>query len=107
MTIMTQIGKNDELFGAPCRRYCLITAELHELNQTMREMEQFKANATDAREYKRIQDTILRMEKLAIVLRNQLSEFESQNGMTIAASLRLIPKRPEKTTDPLMDILNS
>lgn len=104
--LMDNIGKDDELFGASCRRYCLVTSRLYKINDTINKLEEFKGQHTDDEKlFMKFESAITRKERQAIALRGELNEFEKQNGMTISASLRVIPKKPEQKRDLLSEIL--
>lgn len=106
INLMDNIGKNDELFGSACRRYCLVTSRLHKINDTIKRLEELKAqDMNDSKMFMKVENAITSKERQAIALRGELTEFEKQNGMTISASLRMISKKPEKKRDPLLEIL--
>lgn len=103
--ILSRIGKNDELFGAGCRRYCLTTAKLYEHEEGIKRLQAMCDDATPAMRA-RIENLITRNEKLSLAMHRELTDFERSCGMTVASALRLIPKRVEEKPDPILEILN-
>lgn len=105
--IMAHIGKNDELYGSASRRYCLNAAQLAELNEDIKTLRSDMDAATDFETRNKARNAWIKEKQLAAQIRNEMVKFENDNGMTVAASLRMIPKKPEEVKDPLLEILNS
>lgn len=102
---MEQIDKNDELYGEGARRYCLNIARVEDISATIEAMKAKAEEIDDPSAYGRMQDSILRQEQFLQRVQDALSKFENDNGMTVSASLRLIPKKPEEVKDPLAKAL--
>lgn len=103
---MDQIKKNDELYGEGARRYCLNIAKLERLNETIEKMRAKAEEIEDPTEYNKAQGDILRQEQFAQRVQDSLSKFENENGMNVAASLRMIPKKPEQAKNPILEALS-
>lgn len=52
-----------------------------------------------------MQKSLVSMDRQIQAKRRMLAEIEKENVMTIAASLRSVPKKPEKKTNPLKEAL--
>lgn len=117
--LLKSIGKDDDLYGATINRYCLLQAECLDF-QTKREQmyEQAKkleesyddfAKADDLKSYFQLQVTIQRnllaLDKQVQTKRKMLLDIEKENIMTIASSLRSVPKKTEKKKNPLLEAL--
>lgn len=107
LDVMGNIGKNDELYGAPARRYCLNASQLAMLNEDIKALRADMNEAKDFETRNKARNAWIRENQLAAQIRNEMVKFENDNGMTVAASLRMIPKKPEEVKDPLLEILNS
>lgn len=106
LALMESIGKNDELYGAPARRYCLNISRLAKTEKTIKQLRRTANKCPDVESTLKVQNMILRQEQFAAQIRNELVKFENDNGMTVAASLRIIPKKPEEVKNPLLEALN-
>lgn len=104
--LMEQIGKNDELYGSATRRYCLSSAELVETRKEIADLVKTKGETDDIELKMKMDNTILRLKQYTQQLKNELTKFENDNGMTMASSLRMIPKKPEKATNPILEALS-
>ena len=117
--LLKSIEKDDDLYGATINRYCLLMAECSDFQdkrETMyRQMqdlqeskEEFERNE-DLKTYYMLQST---MQKNIIALDRQVQakrkmplDIEKENIMTIASSLRSVPKKTDKKKNPLMEAL--
>ena len=117
--LMKNIEKNDALYEAVINRYAMLLAEcmdfeekresfykdLQELTEHMDEI----VEETSLAEYHKMKNTmqknILDIDRQVQAKRKMLLEIEKENVMTIAASLRSIPKKDDKAEDPLLKIL--
>lgn len=125
--LLKAIEKNDELYAAVINRYCQLKAEIIELKEleemsrgllaevkgimkeipTLEEKERINALRNVS---KTIHDTIKALGYIdgsVTTKRKMLLEIEKENVMTIASSLRSVPKREEKASNSLMEILRS
>ena len=117
--LMKNIEKNDALYETVINRYAMLLAEcmdfeekresfykdLQELTEHMDEI----VEETSLAEYHKLKNTmqknILDIDRQVQAKRKMLLEIEKENVMTIAASLRSIPKKEDKADDPLLKVL--
>ena len=117
--LMKNIEKNDALYETVINRYAMLLAEcmdfeekresfykdLQELTEHMEEI----VEETSLAEYHKLKNTmqknILDIDRQVQAKRKMLLEIEKENVMTIAASLRSIPKKEDKADDPLLKVL--
>lgn len=114
--LLKKIEKNDAIYEAVINRYCLIYAEciefedkkvkLYELIDKLEEQfelskeylegeEMAKETRKFARSISEIVGSIVELDKQLQPKRKMLLDIEKENIMTIAAALRVIPKKPE------------
>ncbi len=125
--LMKAIGKDDALYSSGINTYCLLYAEIGELQEQIRTLdetagilrdafEQLKSepgNSIDIGEIIRFETAFTRLvsQKLNISTmidkkRKMMLEIDKENVMTISAALRSIPKQPDKKENPLLEALN-
>ena len=115
--LFLSIGKNDGLYENAVNRYCQLFAECHDFEEKRErfynDMEELKKqfdNGTldfisyDVRRAK-LAGLIIQLDKQVMSKRTMMLALEKENVMTIAASLRSIPKKaeakPENPSDHL------
>lgn len=117
--LLKLIEKNDEIYGAATRRYCLNRSRLVEADQEVERLRKELAELRDSRkefldaddiaEYYRLitrmEDTITKKEQISKSYRAEMTDFEKENCMTIKSSLRVIPKQPESKSNALKEAL--
>lgn len=117
--LLKTIDKDDDLYGSTINRYCLLQAECVEFQekreQFYKQMEELEADRESFSEvddlstyYKlqmNMQKNILALDKQVQVKRKMLLDIEKENIMTIASSLRSVPKKAEKKKNPLLEAL--
>lgn len=117
--LLEMIGHNDALHEAVINRYCLLTAECKQIDETITQLQNDLAELDKARqngeigfkEYLNakgdIQDRIIAWDKKLMDKRKMLLQIERENVMTIMAALRSIPKKPveEKKESPMAEFL--
>lgn len=117
--LLKSIGKDDDLYGAVINRYCILQAECidfekkRELMQSYMEKleEQYDSyvandNVTEYfRTITQMQKNLISLDKQVQTKRKMLMDIEKENIMTIASSLRSVPKKAEKKTNPLLEAL--
>ena len=117
--LLKSIEKDDDLYGATINRYCLLMAECSDF-QDKREMmyrqmqdlqeskEKFERNE-DLTTYYMLQSTMqknmIALDRQVQTKRKMLLDIEKENIMTIASSLRSVPKKTDKKKNPLMEAL--
>ena len=112
------IEKNDALFSAVVNRYCLMRAEaaefefnINRLRKRLTELsEAFEGGLLPAEMYfqqaDKIQRLLLSYDKQLMTKRKMLLDIEKENGMTVAAGVRMIPKTSgQKDENPLLKAL--
>ena len=113
--LLQSIEKNDDLYGSTINRYCLLLAECTEFEEKretifsrQKELEERKDDM-EFSEYINLQNdlvkSMLALDKQVQTKRKMLLDIEKENVMTIAASLRSIPKKTEKK-NPLREALS-
>ena len=127
--LLDAIEKGDELYGATINRYCMIIAEVKQLEEDriyyadmIREMREDLHNQKDklenpveyielladiGRSMAKITASINAIDKMIQQKRKMLLDIEKESVMTIASSLRSIPKTEEKASNPLLEALRS
>ena len=117
--LLKSIEKDDDLYGATINRYCLLMAECSDF-QDKREMmyrqmqdlqeskEKFERNE-DLTTYYMLQSTMqknmIALDRQVQTKRKMLLDIEKETIMTIASSLRSVPKKTDKKKNPLMEAL--
>lgn len=119
--LLEAINKNDELYSAATCRYCTNTQKLADAEESIQELKTELGTLRENRSYyedtqeimsyyrmlTKLEDTITKKEQLAAGIRKELTDFEKENCMTIASSLRSIAKQPEKKSNPLLEALTN
>ncbi len=119
--LLARIEKNDDLYGAMINRYCILYAENKEFEQKRERFYQqlceFQEKAEELidkgemtyKEYYQIENSmqknLISLDRQVQAKRRMMADIEKENVMTIASSLRSIPKKPEKKTNPLKEAL--
>lgn len=119
--LLKNIEKNDALYESVINRYAMIQAECKDFEekrekfyQQMSELEENRDRMMEEeglmlREYfkmlNNMQCQIINLDKQVQAKRKMLLDIEKENVMTIAASLRSVPKQESKEEEPLLRIL--
>jgi len=119
--LLAAIGRDDALYSAQINRYAMLMAECADFEEKrayfwneLKEFQQQKQVLIDAEQIKftdgvkieqGFQNSILAMDRQIQQKRKMLFDIEKENCMSIAASLRSIPKTPEKANNPLLEAL--
>lgn len=117
--LLRLIEKDDEIYGAAVRRYCLNKSRLKKTDDEIEELKVELAELKKSRsafeekekidEYYRLitkmEDTITKKEQLSKSYRMEMNDFEKENCMTIRSALKTIPKQPETKTNSLKELL--
>lgn len=119
--LMASIDKSDGLYSSGINTYCLLYAEIRELQQDIAEIVLLAEQVRE--KFYSIEDVTgeqlisftkqinkLLGKKTAIMSlidrkRSMMLAIDKENVMTISASLRSIPKTPQKQTNPIADLL--
>ncbi len=122
--LLKLVGKNDAIIETVINRYCLLQAECAEYQDML---ESFRDQRADLqREYRagradcaagglapseyykllaEMQKSIVGLDRQVQAKRKMLFDIERENGMTIAAAMRSIPKKAESESNPLLKAL--
>lgn len=119
--LMASIEKSDALYSSGINTYCMLYAEIRELQEDIAEIALLAAQTREkfydievvtAEEVERFIKQINKLfsQKTAIMSlidrkRSMMLAIDKENVMTISASLRSIPKTPQKQSNPILDIL--
>lgn len=125
--LLANIEKNDSIYEPVINRYCIIQAEceefeirreelytlIHELKDTFNAttMDMDAAEKTPlllefSSSMAKLSTTMINLDKQLQTKRKMLLDIEKENVMTIASALRCIPKKEEKSTNKLLEVLN-
>jgi hypothetical protein len=120
--LLKNIEKDDDLYGGSINRYCILKAECTEFQQKREKCYEQLCNFQEHMEelvdrqelsWKEAYSLEATMQKNIVAIdrqiqskRKMLLDVEKENIMTIASSLRSIPKTPDKKSNPLMEALN-
>jgi len=110
--LLKVMEKDDDLYHNQINTYCLLHAEIAKLSEEaeaqrkdIEELRQAKENFDDEKEYwdllakakKRLDNIDLKIDRK----RTHREKIDRENGLTITAALRTVPKKPEKNTSEL------
>jgi predicted nuclease with TOPRIM domain len=124
--LLRKIEKNDAIYEPVVNRYCLIQAECFDLEQRREYFFGLIETLKDAfeeicdelepdekadklvgftREIAKLTNGMMSIDKILQTKRKMLLDIEKENIMTIAAALRSIPKKEEKSGNKLLEAL--
>lgn len=118
--LLKGIEKNDAIYEPVINRFCMLQAECYDfekkresfyrdIEELTKDRETF-VNNDDLNSYYKLknnmQSQIIALDKQVQAKRKMLLDIEKENIMTIASALRSIPKKVEKSENPLMKALN-
>ncbi len=120
--LLKNIEKDDDLYGETINRYCLLIAECEDfykkremIYEQLIEFQNTKGTliADEEMTWKEafkvetdIQKNLINLDRQVQTKRKMLLDMEKENVMTIASSLRSIPKKVEKKKNTLQEILS-
>ena len=125
-TLLSEIKKNDAIYETIINRYCLLYAECFDLEkkrdrcyEIIEKLDEAFDNEIEnapaeerakiikgySKTYNESIRHLLGCDAQIQTKRKMLLDIEKENIMTIAASLRSIPKKPEETKNPLLEAL--
>lgn len=125
--LLKNIKKNDAIYEPVINRYCIIQAEcedfeskreelynlIQDLKNTFYEIIDELESKEKAKELKNfssnmacLASTMIELDRQVQSKRKMLLDIEKENVMTIASALRSIPKKEEKSTNKLLEVLN-
>lgn len=119
--LLSAIGKDDALYSAQVNRYAMLTAECADFEakreyfwQQLQDFQEHKKDlikddeisyAESVKIEQHYQNNILAMDRQVQQKRKMLFDLEKENCMSVASSLRSIPKVPDKSSNPLLEAL--
>lgn len=110
--LLKVMEKDDDLYHNQINTYCLLHSEITKLSEEadaqrkdIEELRQAKENFDDEKEFwdllskakKRLDTIDLKIDRK----RTHREKIDRENGLTITAALRTVPKKPEKSTSEL------
>jgi len=113
--LLRTIGKNDAIYETIINRYCTLQAECSRFEESIsvlgKGLEELEVNkdSMDVIAYFRLltemEKAIDSKDRQLQAKRKMLFDIEKENIMTIAAALRSIPKKEDKSSSPLLEAL--
>lgn len=119
--LMKAIGKDDALYSAIVNRYCELFAEVCRykdeivrrralMDELQRQFEDSEPDSEDivafAKAYDSMAGKVDKLDGVIMQKRKMMLDIEKENGMTVAAALRAVPKNnAKKEENPLAAIL--
>ena len=114
--LLKAIEKNDDLYANSINRYCMLHAEIVEIQRQkeyfwnqVQELEERQHEFENIGEYygtvSKLQKGILDLDKQAQSKRTMMLAIEKENVLTIASALRSVPKQPGEKKNPLAEAL--
>ena len=117
--LLKTIEKDDDLYGATINRYCMLHAEcvdfqekkaaMYEQLQDLEKNRESFESADDLKTFFNLiasmQSNLLNLDRQLQQKRKMLFDIEKENIMTIASSLRSVPKKTDKKKNPLLEAL--
>lgn len=97
--ILTAVGKNDAIYESTINEYCALKADIDRYMSLRTELEQM--DAAPEKKYA----LLIACDKQIDKFKRRRFDIEKENAMTIASSLRAVPKKPESSANPLLDAL--
>jgi hypothetical protein len=103
--LMAAIEKDDELYGATVRRYCLLASECENLQQRMTRLNHLLDSTEDSKDAASLSRTLIDMDRQLQNKRKMMFDIEKENCMTVQSALRSIPKKPDVKKSALAEAL--
>jgi len=104
--IFAAIEKDDNLYGETVNRYCLLHAECLEQYEIKSELKEKIQSTDDIKEMGILMKLFDDADNKLQQKRKMMFDFEKENSMTIASSLRSIQKNPSPKKSKLMEALS-
>lgn len=98
--ILSAIGKNDALYESVINEYCQLKSDIDRYVQMRKRVED--DTELSGKEYYKL---VIDIDGKINAYKSRRFNIEKENGMTIASSMRAIPKKVEKEPNPLMEAL--
>ena len=97
--ILAAVGKNDAIYESTINEYCTLKADILRYEELRKKLEE--ENLPADKRYNLLLDCDKQIDKY----KRRRFEIEKENAMTIASSLRAIPKKPDTADSPLLAAL--
>lgn len=114
-TLLRSIGKDDDLYSGVINRYCMLSAECKEFEEKReniykrQQILEERSGEIEIDEYIKLQNEtskmLLSFDRQIQAKRKMMFDLEKENVMTIASSLRTIPKKAEEKKSALREAL--
>ena len=98
--ILSSVGKNDAIYEAVINEYAALKSDIERYTEIRKKLEE--DNSIPAKDLYKM---TIECDKQIDKYKRRRFDIEKENGMTIASSLRAIPKKPEKKVNPLLEAL--
>lgn len=105
--LLSAIDKDDDLYSAQINRYCMLRSEERALVARKAKLEAAADDCEDPKDSIALYKLVNECDRELMAKRKMMMDIEKENVMTIAAALRAIPKKPEKASNPLLEVLNA
>jgi hypothetical protein len=105
--LLEEIDKDDALYSAQINRYCMLRAEERALVARKAKLEAAGDACEDPKDATTFYKLVNDCDRELMSKRKMMMDIEKENVMTIAAALRTVPKKPEKASNPLLEVLNA
>lgn len=105
--LMAAIEKDDELYGATVRRYCILASECARLQQRVNEIDSQLETTEDSKDAASLSRALIDLDRQLQNKRKMMFDIEKENCMTVQSALRSIPKKPETKKSALAEALGS
>ncbi|MDO5548320.1 MAG: hypothetical protein Q4F79_07510 [Eubacteriales bacterium] len=103
--LMAAIEKDDELYGATLRRYCILASECERLQRRMNELDSRLEAAEDSKDAASLSRALTDLDRQLQNKRKMMFDIEKENCMTVQSALRSIPKKTETKKSALLEAL--
>lgn len=118
-TLLSNIEKDDDLYGNAINRYCLIISECAEFEKKKKSIEKELKNLEKNKQeiiedsgisefyrtWENLYKMIISFDRQIQTKRKMLFDIEKENIMTVASVLRSVPKKVEEEKNPLLEAL--
>ena len=98
--ILSSVGKNDAIYEAVVNEYAMLKADIDRYTELRKKIEE-----ADGIEPEKLYGLIINCDKQIDKYKRRRFDIEKENGMTIASSMRAIPKKPKVESNPLLEAL--
>ena len=101
--ILSSVGKNDAIYEAVMNEYAMLKSDIDRYVNLRKKLEEKLENDEGVKTSDFA--LLLSYDKQINVYKRRRFDIEKENGMTIASSMRAIPKKPAQKSNPLLEAL--